>query len=66
MKTETSMLLEHFGRYCMWYLPHMEEYVTEAQESGDVKPLLTYMEPWSRVDKVREVAAEIRRLEGIE
>lgn len=66
MKTETNMLLEHFGRYCMWHLPHLESYVTEAQESGDVKPLLEKMEPWSRVDKIREVAAEIRRLEGIE
>lgn len=65
MKTETSILLEYFGRYCMFYLPHLESHVTEAQRGGDIKILLAYMDPWTRIDTVREYAEEIRRLEGI-
>lgn len=65
MKLETILLLEQLGRYCMFYLPHLEGHVTEAQRGGDIRLLLAYMEPWARIDTVREYADEIRRLEGI-
>jgi hypothetical protein len=66
MKSETEILLERFGRYCMWHLPSLEEYVSEAQETKDVKPLLDKMKEWSFIDRIRDIADKIRELEGKE
>jgi hypothetical protein len=50
----------------MWHLPSLEKYVSEAQETKDVKPLLDKMKEWSFIDRIRDIADKIRELEGEE
>jgi hypothetical protein len=55
MKLETEILLERFGRYCMWHLPSLEEYVSEAQETKEIKMATTREQIHELLDLVLDI-----------